>query len=307
MELRDVKWCCDMLVRLDERRAPTLMRLDELGYSVFHTRNSAARVDPVSREVWNQRHIVQPSSPTIDTLGALLPATHGPAPVLAMYYLWYHMKNVMRWSTMQRIMIDYDQTNWIKEDITRLFDIPMREDAEVLFTSFTSGRTNAKFMVIPITEVTYDMFMWFASHYKRFALIASTVPCGDSVYQFLVLSDPCMGPVDLQQFYHVVRFNNHVKQLCLRIAERSDYMRFMGWTTFPNRSTPHVLLDCIPCAKYNPSSPCYRPSSPSYAPSSPCYQPNSPPYAPSSPGYRPTSPSYAAGSPSWAADKFSSE
>jgi hypothetical protein len=319
MEEADVHWLCRTLIELDENPAPTLMkslgghndgvmkslgghndkvmRLDEVGYSIYNTTNDHFQKTPGAPCVqeWNQRLVLSfdhGQIKLIDSLGALEPTVHAPPQVLAMYYLWYHMIHVIRWSDMKRVCIDYDRKYWIKEDIERVFAIPQDPNPTVLLTSFESKQT-AQFMVIPITEVTFDMFMWFASHYRKYAVIASTIPCGNSVYQFLVLSEPGVFQVDKRHFYPMIRYNNYVKQLCLRIHERSDYMRYMGWTSFPHRTLLQELMNCIPQATYCPSSPIYRPSSPTYCPSSPVYRPSSPVYQPSSPSYRPTPPSWA--------------
>jgi hypothetical protein len=329
MEVTDIKWCCDMLVRLSERDKPSLMRLDEIGYSVYcndSSSNERSRDLAVTKDMWRQRLVMSHPESPIDTLGALVPPGYTPPHVLAMYYLWYHMKHVVKWSNMKNVTIDQ---GWDTVEIERAFDIPKvatsrsfggvslafaeatpgslgeatsRSFGEVVLTSFERCevlKDQYKFLVIPIMEVTYDMFIWFASHFKRFALVASTVVRDHSVYQFLILSEPCIGKANVQQFYHVVRFTNHVRQLCLRIRERSDHMRYMGWSTYPNRSSSDPLVNCIPCAPYRPSSPMYCPSSPSYKPSSPMYQPTSPSYKPTSPMYCPSSPSYQPDSPSW--------
>ncbi len=326
MEVTDIKWCCDMLVRLSERDKPSLMRLDEIGYSVYCNESSLNQVSSlrsstvttsrdlaVTQDMWRQRLVMSHPESPIDTLGALVPPGYLPPHVLAMYYLWYHMKHVVKWSNMKNVTIDQ---GWDTVEIERAFDIPKgatpRSFGEVVLTSFERCevlKDQYKFLVIPILEVTYDMFIWFASHFKRFALVASTVVRDHSVYQFLILSEPCIGKANVQQFYHVVRFTNHVRQLCLRIRERSDHMRYMGWSTYPNRSSSDQLVNCIPCAPYRPSSPMYCPSSPSYRPTSPVYQPSSPSYkptspmyCPSSPSYKPTSPMYCPSSPSYQPD-----
>ncbi len=296
MEETDVKWYCDMIVRVMARDKPALMRLDEIGYSIYcnhHQQQQPQENTPViTPAMWRQRSYVPSTKESpIDTLGSLVPPGYAPPFVMAMYYLWYHMKHVIKWSDMKHVTIDWD-----REEIDRTFDIPETNKCEVILTTLEkcSERLGLqyKYLIAPIHEVTYDMFMWFTSHFKRFALVASTVVQDHSVYQYLILSEPYMGKPTMTQFYHVIRFNNHVQQLCLRIRERSDYMRYMGWTIYPNRSDPNVLLNCIPCAPYRPSSPMYVPKSPVYRPTSPTYEPKSPMYEPTTPPPQPNSPSW---------------
>jgi hypothetical protein len=282
-----------MLIRLNDRKAPNVMRLDEFGYSVYHTRELIDRLQVTERsqvtsDMWRQRHMINPS--IFDPLGALIPTVYGPPQVLAMYYLWYHMMHVIRWSNMKSVKFQHEEE---RVEMERVFDLTWdySDTPQVLITSLTSWNKScrAKFIVIPLmADITYDMFMWFASHYRKFALIASTIPCSEvSVYQFLVLSEPYACQPDWQQFYHVVRFTNHVRQICLRIHERSDFMMYMGWKTFPHRISSQ-LMECIPLRPVRPVSPVYCPSSPTYCPSSPTYNPSSPSYdAPGSPSWRP--------------------
>jgi hypothetical protein len=277
MEEMDVKWCCDMLVRMSESKAPTLMRLDEFGYSVYHTKVPSSvkcnivmnTCGNITKQMWDERRVIKRGL-VVDSLGMMDLPLHAPSQVKALYYLWYHMIHVIKWSQMKRVKVECDV-----EEVQRVMHIEPCETPEVKITYYKADTTNhTKFTVIPLLEVTYDMFLWFASNYRKFALVATPILCGEKdLHQFLILSEPLeyASPVDMDQFYHVMRFMNHVEQMILRIGERSDYMNYMRLTTFPHRSDMNVLLNLIPPALYRPESPSFR------APDSHCYHPTDSP------------------------------